>query len=331
MRTCPIALVLAVVVLAGQDRAEACSVFTAHDGAGAFAGNNEDYYGYIPTIIWFVPPGEGTYGYVAYGYEDNHFSQGGINDQGLFWDGLATPCLEITGPVGDKPFVLTALEEVMQVAATVDEAITALREYDFSDALECATLLLADRFGNAAIFEGDLVTVPGDGKDYLIATNFIPSQPDLGNYPCWRYETLTGMMEDGFELTFDDFAGMAEAAHQGEVSYSGIYTRYTTVADLVNGVFYLYYDLDWDNPIAFDLEEELALGEHEYDMIELFYGDSDADGDTDGDADTDTGTDEGDDTDADDGEDPNCGCSTAGRMVRPPTVTALVVSLARTL
>lgn len=313
MRVFSIALLLIVAVLVKVAPTEACSVFTAHDGEAVLAGNNEDYYGYIPTIMWFEPPGDGTYGFVAWGYSDNHFSQGGMNDQGLFWDGLATPSLEITGEVGALPFTLTTLEEVMQVAATVDEAIAAIREYDFSEAMECATFLIADRFGNSAIFEGDLVFEPEVDKNYLIATNFIPSQPELGNYPCWRHEILTEMMEDGLDLTVDYFTEMADAAHQGTVSYNGIYTRYTTICDLVNGEFYLYYDIDYSNPIVFNLDEELVQEAHEYDMYDLFYGGSDSDSDSDSDADVPDG---GSDAAVEDSDDADCGCSSVGTTRR---------------
>ena len=332
MRANIFVLVLVVAALARASSSEACSVFTAHDDTSAFAGNNEDYYGNLPTIIWFVPSDEGKYGYVAYGYEQDHFSQGGMNDQGLFWDGLAVPGLEVTGEVGTEPFTLTTLEEVMQVAATVDEAIAALREYDFASIMEYATFLFADKYGNAAIFEGDLVTEPAVDKHYLIATNFRPSNPELGNYPCWRYDLLTEMMEDGFELSFDDFAAMADAVHQGVVSYDGIYTRYTTVADLVNGVFYLYYDLDYSSPIVFDLDEELSQEAHEYNMYDLFYGDLDTDTDSDSDSDSDAGDDVPDggaDAGADDGDDGDCGCSAVGATDRPTaTLLWLLAALA---
>jgi uncharacterized protein (TIGR03382 family) len=290
---------LAFLVWIGPARP--CSVFTAHDDQTVLAGNNEDYYGDDPTIIWFVPPEDGKYGYVAWGFQSNHFSQGGMNDQGLFWDGLATAEHTLEGDDGTKPFTLTTLEEVMQASATVDEAIANLREYRLSGVLGSAQLMFMDRFGDSVIFEGDVENVPT--TNYQVATNFLPSRPDLGGYPCWRYITLTRMMEQGLELTVAYFAEMADAAHQGTEVGPGIYTRYTTIGDLVEGRLYLYMDLDYGRYVEFDLDEELALGPHEYLMSDLFPPEQDGGVDAGMDAGHDAGTDAG----ADEGAAPDSG------------------------
>jgi choloylglycine hydrolase len=301
----PLAAIAAAVlaVLTGLSPARPCSVFTAHDAQTVLAGNNEDYYGGDPTIIWFVPPENGKYGFVAWGFQENHFSQGGMNDQGLFWDGMATAALEITNDTGTKPFTITTLEEVMQVSATVDEAITALREYQLSGVLGSAQLMFADRFGNSAIFEGDEVIYPAG--DYQVGTNFLNSHPELGGHPCWRYDTLTAMMESGLELTVAYFTEMADAVHQGTEVGPGIYTRYTTIGDLVEGMIYLYMDLDYDNYVLIDLAAHMARGSpHEYRMSDLFISLPDG-GDQDAgmDAGIDAGTDAGDQAAADVGGD----------------------------
>ena len=53
-------LTVLVIVLLIVFPAWPCSVFTAHDSQSVLAGNNEDYYGADPTIIWFVPGEAGT-------------------------------------------------------------------------------------------------------------------------------------------------------------------------------------------------------------------------------------------------------------------------------
>ncbi len=70
-----------------QPRHQSCTVFYAADENVALAGNNEDWNNPL-TKIWFLPPEEAKYGRVYVGFDD--FSpQGGMNDQGLFFDGLA--------------------------------------------------------------------------------------------------------------------------------------------------------------------------------------------------------------------------------------------------
>ncbi len=319
-----------LMLLAVSPRALPCSVFTAHDTQTVLAGNNEDYYGDDPTIIWFVPPEQGKYGYVAWGYQSNHFSQGGMNDQGLFWDGMATAAHDIIPDDGTKPFTITSFEEVMQVSETVDEAIAALREYRLSGVMGSAQLLFADRFGNSAIFEGDSVVYPSG--DYQIGTNFLHSHPELGGYPCWRYDTLESMMESGLDLTVAYFTDMADAVHQGTEVGPDIYTRYATIGDLLGGKIYLYMDLDYENYVMIDLAAHMARGSpHEYRMSDLFIPENDggADGGLDGESDagSDAGIDAGDDAgldagasdrpSGDAGEDPGdsggCNCGNSSR------------------
>ncbi|MBN2493141.1 MAG: hypothetical protein JXR96_01015 [Deltaproteobacteria bacterium] len=258
----------ACLLLLQASAAMPCSMFAAHDEQNVLAGNNEDYYGNDPTIIWFVPAEDGRYGYAAWGYQSNHFSQGGMNDQGLFWDGFATPEHTIENDTGQEPFTLTTLEEVMQTSATVDEAIANLRQYHLGDVLGNAQLMFVDRHGDSAIFEGDAVIAPSSPV-YQVCTNFIHSDPELGGYPCWRYEKLVEMMESDLQLTPAYFTAMAEAVHQGTAVGPGIYTRYTNIADLIHGQIYLFYDLDFGHYVHIDLAEELALGAHEFSMTDL--------------------------------------------------------------
>jgi len=298
------------VLLAHATPALACSVFTAHDGNEVLIGNNEDYYGGDDTLLWFVPPGDDPYGFVAWGFDENHFSQGGMNDQGLFFDGLATPQLPIEECTGTDPFTLYTLEEILASCATVAEAIAHLETIDYTQVLHGAQLMFADRHGDAAIFEGDEVIYPE--QDTLFALNFYWSNPELGNYPDWREPILTEMMADGLEISVDYFTDIADAVHQGTEPGPDVYTRYTTIGDLQRGELTLYYDLDFEYALVFDLEEELALEEHEFVMADLFAEQPTDDDDDDSADDDDTGDDDtapaaDDDTDEPQGE--ACACT----------------------
>ena len=62
----------------------ACTGFMMTDGKVVLVGNNEDYK--VPyTRVWFVPAEKEQYGRIYFGY-DNWSPQGGMNDQGLFFD-----------------------------------------------------------------------------------------------------------------------------------------------------------------------------------------------------------------------------------------------------
>jgi hypothetical protein len=228
-----------------------CSGFTAHDGQTVLAGQNEDYYGEayatgMETLLWFVPGAGGNYGVVAWGFA-NRFSQGGMNTEGLFFDGFATAAHTVDG-TGTATFGMDTLVETLQVSQTVYEAVAVLRTYDLAPVFGSAQLFFVDRFGDSVVFDGSHVDEAVG--DYQVVTNWLFHYPELGNYPCWRYDLMTDMMENGLELTVGYFAQIADAVHQGWFN-TQIYTRYTTIGELTAGVLHLYYDLDYSNLSGF--------------------------------------------------------------------------------
>jgi hypothetical protein len=66
-----------------------CTTFYGYDGQNALAGNNEDFIN--PLIYaWFIPASPGHFGRVYFGFDD-FIPQGGLNDQGVFFDGEGLP------------------------------------------------------------------------------------------------------------------------------------------------------------------------------------------------------------------------------------------------
>ncbi len=90
-RTLRAAIVAAV--LFQQATAVACTAFLAYDGQLALGGNSEDWKD-PDTYLWFTPAEKGEYGRVAFGF-GNLWPQGGMNDQGFFFDGMATDPLPL--------------------------------------------------------------------------------------------------------------------------------------------------------------------------------------------------------------------------------------------
>jgi hypothetical protein len=123
----------------------------------------------------------------------------------------------------------------------------------------------ADASGDAVLIspgpDGELVFTrkpPGDG--YLVSTNFNVTDPSHGyGYPCQRYETAQGILgqlvEGNSALTVQDAAHVLDAVHQeGGTSW----TIESLVADLPNGMIYLYYFYQFDKPVVLDVAQELA-------------------------------------------------------------------------
>src|SRR5262245_64385994 len=83
-RSCLLTVLALLVVL--QPIASPCTTFLASRGGVVLAGNNEDWTD-KHTKIWFHPAAEHSFGRVYFGF-GNGFPQGGMNDHGLFFDGL---------------------------------------------------------------------------------------------------------------------------------------------------------------------------------------------------------------------------------------------------
>jgi MYXO-CTERM domain-containing protein len=239
------------------------------------AGNNEDYLsGPYDTALFIVPPEGGFHGYVLVGYSlfdgrATFSSQGGVNDQGLFTDGNAAPLLEArTNAQGDRFAALSTFAGLLKTCGTVSEALDTLATWDLTGIIERAKIFLADRSGDAAIYEGDWITRKSGA--YLISTNFYESHPELGGFPCWRYQAIEQLLQGGTPLSLDFFAQVAEAAHQGASTSDPAFTHYTNLHDLQTNRFRLFYRLDYLRFLSFDLAEEFASGGGLYLMSDLF-------------------------------------------------------------
>ena len=86
-----------------------------------------------------TPPSNATsaettkHGCVYFGY-GNRFPQGGMNDQGLFFDGAATKQLAVKNSSGKKKLPLAELfTTVLEECEDVEEVIAFLSRHDLSD------------------------------------------------------------------------------------------------------------------------------------------------------------------------------------------------------
>jgi hypothetical protein len=242
--------------------ANACSFFVVHDGTHVFAGNNEDN-DKSNTWVWYVPAEESSYGCVYFGYGDR-FPQGGMNDQGLFYDGAATRKLPVKKGAGKKKLSLPKLfTTVMEKCASVEEVIELLEQYDLSR-FERAQMLYADASGASVLVEGDKM-IRGSGS-YQISTNFYQSQVRNGKIPCRRYSTIDKILKAKGSASVDLVRSALAASHQEGVTP----TQYSNIYDLVNLRIHLYHFHNFEEAVVIDLREELAKGEHESRIRDLF-------------------------------------------------------------
>lgn len=238
-----------------------CTVFYAAMGGMVLAGNNEDG-GNPETRILFFPPEEGKYGRVYFTY-NNLSPQGGMNDQGLFFDHTATKPLDVVLSKDKETPRRNIIDEVMETCATVEEALKVYDKYNLQFMRTFQTIL-GDKTGDSAIIEGDvIIRIKGD---YQVSTNFHLSKVKSGKYPCERYNIATEMLESADDISVDFFRRILAAVHQegrGKTLYSNIY-------DLKRGIIYVYHFHNYENVVEIDLKEELKKGKQTLNLPSLF-------------------------------------------------------------
>ena len=249
----------------------ACTAFMMSDGEIMLVGNNED--SKIPyTRVWFIPAENDRFGRVYFGY-DNWSPQGGMNDQGLFFDYFSVPKREIKQSREKPPFPGPFTDTVMAKCATVDDVLEMLSKYyiQWNPKIQ---MFVVDKKGNSIIIEGDAVVRNCDA--YQVVTNFrlsrIPEDQRPCSWPAWscsRYKKAEKMLLETATPTVSHFRDILKATHRSSYNLIGS-TQYSNIYDLTNGLVYVYYLNDFDNKIVLNLCEELKKGHHYFDLPPLF-------------------------------------------------------------
>jgi hypothetical protein len=237
---------------------ESCTIFTASYGDTVLFGNNEDWIN-PNTYYWAVPPKDGHYGAVYFGF-DNFWPQGGINEKGLAYDVNALPKSPIT-PHPELPKINYPFYENLKKYATVEEVIDAVKSHSWEKAWR-AQLHVADSSGDAVVIsagpDGQIVfTRKQKGNGHLISTNFNRANPKNGRYPCWRYDTAVALLEkiqDEDDLTADSFRFILDSVHQEGPSVN---TVYSNTFDLKHGIIYLYHWHQFGEFVKLNVAEEI--------------------------------------------------------------------------
>jgi hypothetical protein len=239
-----------------------CTVIYASDGEVAFGGNNEDYDNPF-TQAWFLPPEDGKYGRVCFGFE-GFLWQGGMNDQGLFFDatGVDQPVeISIEGKTKSN---IGLPDRALAECADIDCVIDIFSNYYTLDTWSYQ-FMFGDAFGNSVIVEPNVFL--RSEKPYQVVTNFYQSLTDIpACMSCDRYKTATAMFENADGYSVELFRDILNAVHIER----GSPTLYSNVYDLKERVIYLYFFHDFENAYVIHLDEELAKGYHAYTLADLF-------------------------------------------------------------
>ena len=264
-------LVGAAILLALCNPAYPCTVFFASDGKLALAGNNEDHAN-PEGKIWFQPAEKRKYGRVYFGVDD-WIRQGGMNDQGLFFDTVWAPKLEMPELKDKGEYPGDLITQAMEECGTVKEVIALFKRLGpFYDPTPIPSvtgaMIFADKSGDSVIIEGG-VHIRKKGR-YQVMANFYQSRPELGNTLPGRDTIAKQVLEASPQISVDLFRRILAATHlDHEVGFSRP-TVYSNIYDLKKGLVYVYHFHNFENAVVIDLADELKKGEHSYDLTSLF-------------------------------------------------------------
>ncbi len=238
-----------------------CTVIYGVDDENVLGGNNEDFLD-SETRIWFIPPEDGKFGRALVGY-DNFIWQGGMNDQGLFFDAMS---IEESHKVeqGDKPKYQGSLPaKALESCADVDCVLDLFDRYHAYDTW-VFQFMFGDASGNSVIIEPHQINY---GGRFLVGTNFLQSITDVNECRyCDRYWTARTMFENSDSISIELMRDILNATHLEDSNP----TQYSTIYDLKERMIYLYHFHNFEEQKVFDLGEELAKGDHVYQMENLF-------------------------------------------------------------
>jgi hypothetical protein len=166
-------LLLVVAAIGAVERTgHACTAFCAVGNGMVLVGNNEDYTN-PRTKIWFIPTQSGRHGRMYVGLDDL-YPQGGMNDQGLWFDQFLVPPVRAAEP--ELPhFRGNLIDEAMATCATVDDVVHLFEHHNRSFLTE-TIVMFADASGGAVAIDPAAI-VRGTG-DQFVQTNFHQSRPE---------------------------------------------------------------------------------------------------------------------------------------------------------
>ncbi len=255
---------LLLFVVFSINSSQACLILCLKDKDHTIIGNHEDWFE-DNAAIKINSSNEHRYGSLIFTFLDEKWAQGGINEEGLFFDAAYTPYQKIISVPERIHFEGYIWQEVLDKCASVDEAIKLLSAYQLPD-LEEAHIFLADANGNAIVLgvkEGN-IEIKTIEESHLLQTNFNPWHPELSEETkCWRYEKSEELIMINDAPTVDNMRNILSQTHQEKL------TVYSNIYDLKSRKIYTYYKRDFDNPIVIDLEEVLDYDQCLYSIEEL--------------------------------------------------------------
>jgi len=248
---------------------QACSGFVVQKDGEVLIGHNKDWWNPESTI-YVYPSEQDKYARlfieIPFPHPFNNEYRvlaGGINEKGLSYESFVTPFNLATFELFKPPLFKSPVDYILQHYSTVDEVINYISSHNLfflNYILAFGQLFVVDSTGDAAIIEGnDIIRIQGE---YQVCTNFLQSDPSLGNYPCWRYQYLVDSLESNSELSISHFKSLLQNVE--------LYAQYSWILNPNNLTLSLYHFHDYGHVLHLNLSKEFDQPAHTYDLPSLF-------------------------------------------------------------
>ncbi len=262
MKTCILCIGLILIMLFEPNSSRSCTVFYIFSNGKALGGSNEDWKD--PNTYFSVfPASEGNHGWIRFSFGSG-FPQAGMNDAGLFWDATSNPFRDM--PVGEAEKIFfdgPLMQEVMENCLDLPGVIELFSQYYCEDMYR-GQYLIGGADGCSVIIDGD--NIHGNDHSYQVLTNFRIAEPDLGGFPCQRYETAVNMLEDCDSINEYMVGSILAATHQ-EGEYP---SQYSLIFDPQEKRIIVFYKYNFKEYLCIDLESELKADTGQYALPALF-------------------------------------------------------------
>lgn len=264
-------IALSVIFASMLYPAYACTIFNAMGNGILLVGNNEEHADPNGEVK-FEPSSEGKYGCITFAF--GPYTQGGMNEQGLFFDCWAPVDFKLspwipgqllsTGEMPDRQPTMAEMmkiytqydstsKKMLETCATVEEAILFYQQY-YEPVFGYAHIMIVDKTGASADITWDWA------KNTMSVTHKSGSFQVIGLGRDYIYPRLDA---DDYEVSVDSFRELLKNTSIDITAYSNIY-------DLNQGVVYVYNQHDFENVVQFNLKEELDKGSHSFYLKDLF-------------------------------------------------------------
>ena len=257
-----------------------CAVIVGVNRENIYVGNNEDWL-HPFTSVFCYPASEGKFGRIMFGFsftESNQGYCGGMNEKGLFIDGLgisntrwkADSSKKSLGTISEFNGNLESY--ILEKFGSVDQVISFFNEYNIIH-LTTGKFLIADKSGASIVVEwgqNKMQILKREG-DFQIATNFVQSNYKKGEYPSYRYNLAEKIFNNSKDhITINKVKEILSAVHWEETEDHPTTTVYSYICDLKKGDIYVYNFHNYEAEVKLNIDNELKKGEQIHPLVTLF-------------------------------------------------------------